>query len=258
MTSLAELIRETKVARRELAIFSLAQAGFCFKNAEGTVVAVDPYLSDACNRLFGFRRMIPPVISPDELDADVIASTHAHADHLDPDALPIFARKPRTHFVGAPDCEAAYREAGLPANRCSILRAGDEVTLNGIRFTGLIADHGDLAPDAIGLLMDFDGITIYNAGDSAFAPDRIIPSLRGPVDVMIAPINGAFGNMNADEACALAALVRPRILVASHFWMFIEHGGDPARFLEAARDLPQGIVPVVMAPGERLVYTRDS
>lgn len=257
MSGLAQLIRDTQVAPCHLAVFYLAQAGFCFKGARGRVVAVDPYLSDACNRLFGFRRMIPAVMAPEELEADIVASTHAHADHLDPDAVPILARNPRTHFLGAPDCEETYRHIGIPPDRYSILKRGESATVKGIGLRAVFADHGDLAPEAIGLLIDSDGIKVYSVGDSAYAPDEIIRSLNSAVDIMISPINGQFGNMNAEETCRLAAAVKPRLLIASHFWMFIEHGGDPARFLEEAKALPAGIEAIVMAPGEMLVYPRD-
>jgi L-ascorbate 6-phosphate lactonase len=258
VTRLAATIRETQVAAGRLAIFSLAQAGFCFKTTAGVVVAVDPYPSDACNRLFGFRRMIPAVIAAQELDADVVASTHAHADHLDPDALPILALNPKRHFLGAADCEAVYRGVGLPPHRFTVIRAGEMATIGGVGFRAVFADHGDLAPDAIGLLMDFDGIRVYDVGDSAYAPDEISRSLRSAVEVMISPINGRFGNMDADETCRLAALIKPRLLIASHFWMFIEHGGDPARFLEAARALPAGVHAAAMAPGEQIIFPADN
>ena len=70
---------------------------------------------------------------------------------------------------------------------------------------------------------------------------------------MIAPINGAFGNLNATEACSLASAVKPSILMASHFWMFVEHGGDPAAFLAEATRL--GLNGMVMAPGDCIEIT---
>jgi L-ascorbate metabolism protein UlaG (beta-lactamase superfamily) len=76
---------------------------------------------------------------------------------------------------------------------------------------------------------------------------------------MLAPINGQYGNLNAAEACALAAIVNPTILIASHFWMFLEHickggEGDPTTFLSESLSLPSNIKAMVMAPGELLMY----
>jgi L-ascorbate 6-phosphate lactonase len=253
MTALAREIRGTSVAAGTLAIWYLAQAGFCLKTSGGTLVYLDPYLSDCCHRLFGFQRMIPAVIAADELAADVLISTHAHADHLDPDALAAIAAHPATRFVGSLDCESVYAAHGVSRERCTLLRPGEAAACGEVTIRATYADHGDLAPDAIGVLIVAEGITVYDVGDSAFRPDDIVRSLDRPVDVMIAPINGAFGNLDAAEACRLAAAIRPRLLIASHFGMFVEHGGDPAQFLEAARRLPDGTSALVMAPGEKLV-----
>jgi L-ascorbate 6-phosphate lactonase len=253
MTALAREIRDTSVAAETLTIWYLAQAGFCLKTSAGTLLYLDPYLSDCCHRLFGFKRMIPAVITADELAADVLVSTHAHADHLDPDALAAIAAHSATRFVGSLDCERVYAAHGVARERCTLLRPGETAACGELTIRGTYADHGDLAPDAIGVLIMAEGLTVYDVGDSAFRPDNILPSLDRSVDVMIAPINGAFGNLNAEEACRLAAAIRPRLLIASHYGMFVEHGGDPARFLEVARSLPDGISARVMAPGEKLV-----
>jgi len=253
MTPLSREIGETPVERGTLALWYLAQAGFCIKTSTGTRLFLDPYLSDCCNRMFGFKRMIPPVIAAEELQADVLVSTHSHADHLDPDALGAIAAHPATRFVGSRDCESVYAEHGIAGDRVTLLAPGESVKLGDVAIRATYADHGDLAPDAIGVLITAEGLTVYDVGDSALRPEETLRSIDRPVDVMIAPINGAFGNLDAAEACELAAIVRPRLLIASHFWMFVEHGGDPARFLEEARGLPGGIEAIVMAPGERVV-----
>jgi L-ascorbate 6-phosphate lactonase len=250
---LADRIASTTVEPGSLALFYLAQAGFAMKTSRGTVAYLDPYLSDCCERCFGFRRMIPPVILPDELAPDVVISTHSHYDHLDIDALPLFARNERTRFVGSPDCAPLYAEAGLPPERTTILAEGESSTFADLSLRAVYADHGDLAPDAVGLVIEAEGLTVYDVGDSAYRPERILASLATPVDVMIAPINGAFGNLDAEEACRLGEVVKPKLLIASHFWMFVEHGGDPARFLSAAEALPPPTQAVVPAPGETFV-----
>lgn len=253
MSPLAQRIRDTEVAPGSLALWYLAQAGFCLKTSRGTRVYLDPYLSDCCFRMFGFKRMIPAVLAPEEVEADLLISTHAHADHLDSDALEAIARHPATRFVGAADCESVYRERGVAADRCSLLRPGEALSVHDVTVRATYADHGELAPEAIGVVIDAEGLRVYDVGDSALRPEEIIPSLGGAVDVMIAPINGAFGNLDAAEACRLGALVRPRLLIASHFWMFVEHGGDPARFLQEAGGLPEGVTALVMAPGEQII-----
>ncbi len=254
---LAECIRETAVESGEVAIYYLGQAGFCLKTRANTLVYLDPYFSDYCQRAYGFKRMLPSLLTPEELGPHIAASTHAHADHLDPDALPLLAQHPSTLFVGAPDCAQVYQEAGLPPERYAILAEGESLRVRDVELRATYADHGDLAPDAVGFLLTADGTTIYDVGDTGYAPERIVSSLNTSVDVMIAPINGQFGNLDARQACELAKAVQPRVLIASHFWMFIEHGGDPGAFLAAATELPGNVTAVVMAPGEELIYSRS-
>jgi len=257
---LAEKINSLKVGRGEIALFYLAQAGFYIKTADISIV-IDAYLTDAVERLFNFKRMIPSVIKPEEIDADLYLSTHSHADHLDPDALPVIAKNKKIFFIGSPDCEELYRQNNIPENRYRILKLNEEWKSNGISIKSVYADHGDLAPDAIGMLIDIDGIQIYHAGDTCFAPDKIKASLHSDIDIMIAPINGQYGNLTALEACKLAGLIAPKIVIASHFWMFLQHvgeggSGDPTTFLKESENLPAEIKAMVMAPGELLKYSK--
>ena len=259
--SVAQDIHQTRVERNQLAIFYLAQAGFCFKTSAGTRVLLDPYLTDACNARFGFRRMLPVLMTPEEARADLLVATHSHADHLDPDALPIFAKRAELRFAGSADCAASFAACGIPPSRFDLLRFGAQLKFRDVELRAVYANHGELCPTAIGVVIRVEGIVIYVTGDTAYAPERIMPSLGGvKVDVMIAPINGQYGNLNARDACRLAALVKPRVLIASHFGMFVEHagaGGDPAAFLLEAASLPDDVSDCVMAPGERLIVTRN-
>ncbi len=66
---LAEKINGIKVDKGEIALFYLAQAGFCIKTAGNKIIVIDAYLSDAVERLFNFKRMIPSVIKPEEFEA---------------------------------------------------------------------------------------------------------------------------------------------------------------------------------------------
>lgn len=255
---LAKKIESTRPKRGELAVFSLAQSGFLFKTSAGTKVCLDAYVSDSCERLFGFKRMVPAPIAAEELHADIALATHAHADHLDADLLACMKRKAGTRFVGAPDCAPVYRRAGIPKDRITILAAGEEAHFGDVAVRAVYADHGELAPDAVGFLITVDGVTVYDTGDTSYRPEKMLRSLGNVrVDILIAPINSAYGNLGHKNAVRLAARLRPRVLVGSHFGMFVEHGGDPGAFLAVAkRTLPETVFPLVMAPGERLMYSK--
>lgn len=256
---LTERICTTRPQPGELAVFCLAQAGFYFKTAAGTTVCLDPYLSDCCERLFAFKRMVPAPLAAGELRTAVLVATHSHADHLDPDLLDCLKRQPETRFVGSPDCRPVFEQAGIAEERVTILAKGESKTMDGVGFRAVYADHGELAPEAGGILMTLDGLTVYATGDTSYCPERLLESLGGvAVDLLIAPINPAYGNLGHENAVRLAALIKPRVVIGSHFGMFIEHGGDPGAFLEfAKKTLPDTVAPYVMAPGERLTFSKS-
>lgn len=256
--NLAARIAATRPAPGEVAVFYLAQAGFYFKSASGQTVCLDPYLSDCCERLFGFKRMVPALLAAAELRTDFLVATHSHADHLDPDLLECVKRDAEMRFVGSPDCRAVYRQAGIDDGRVTVLAAGSSATLDGIGYRAVYADHGELAPDAVGFVIQLGGISIYATGDTSYCPERLVASLGTvAIDIMIAPINSAYGNLGHENAVRLAALIQPRAVIGCHFGMFIEHGGDPGAFLNCARQtLPKTVTPLVMAPGERTIFSK--
>lgn len=227
----------------------LGQAGFLIQDKDISIV-IDPYLSDCVEREVGFKRRQSPVMLPEELMADVMLNTHSHLDHLDIDALKVFALRDSMSFIGSPDCEEFYQAVGIDKKRYKILCAGNSVELKkNISVRAVYADHGELAPEAVGFLIMVNNFTIYNVGDSGLASERILESLgETTVDLMIAPINGAFGNLNGSEACMLASAVHPKILIGCHFGMFSEHGGDPEAFFTQAKKLR--IKSYIMCPGE--------
>jgi L-ascorbate 6-phosphate lactonase len=259
--TLAKKIRETHVEGGSLAIFWLAQAGFVFKTPTDKIVYIDPYLTDSVHRqlshlLYGFKRMVLPPIAPEEVEADVLVCTHSHEDHLDVDLIPVVARNRATHFVGAPDCAPKFAALGLAADRFTILRKGETLDFGDFRLTGVYADHGELAPDALGVLLRADGITVWQVGDTAYRPDKWQDVFRQGIDVILPPINGAFGNLNAVEAARLAGDAGAKVAIPCHFWMFAEHGGNPAQFLEACKEWAPEVKPLLLSPGELFVCTR--
>lgn len=237
---------QVRPLENQLAVFWLGQAGFVIKRSNGTVLAIDPYLSDCCERYFGFKRLIPHLLSAQQLRPDYLITTHAHYDHFDPDSVPTLLAH-GGELVAAMDCRLECERLGIPTDkRAHFLRVGDAVSAPGIHITAVPCDHGDMTPDAIGLLLEIDGKRIYVAGDTAFHKDYFSAPLLHEADLAILPINGAFGNLDALQAAEAAALLQPRLTVPCHFWNFAEHGGDPALFATEMQKhhLPYCLMPV--------------
>ena len=94
------------------------------------------------------------------MNADLFISTHSHVDHFDPDTLPAIAGNRNTFFVGSPDCEDFYIKYGISGDRYHILRVNENWNWEGIALRAIHAGHGDLAPDAVGILIEVDGIKV--------------------------------------------------------------------------------------------------
>ena len=121
------------------------------------------------------------------------------------------------------------------------------------RITAVKADHGDMAPDAIGVILEAGGWCLYFSGDTALHTDwcEKIARTYHP-DIAFLSINGAFGNMNAEEGAQAADLLGVQQAVPCHFWTFTEHGGNPQQFKDLLAQHPV-CRPCCMRQGEMLV-----
>lgn len=251
---LKDKIKNTKVIKWNLAIFYLAQAGFVFKTSANKVIYIDPYLSDACNRISGVKRLIPAPINPEDVIADILICTHEHEDHLDPDAVPVIAKNPKVKFVGSPGCVKEFKKLGIQNSRIFLIEDGKTVNINGINISGVYADHGKYLKDAVGILLNIDGINIYHTGDTAYRPYKIIDSLRTKPDIIIPVINGTFGNLNSKEAAQLSNKVGAKITIGCHFGMFAIQNGDPDEFVKMCKKFAADIKVLIMKPAELYEY----
>ena len=236
MTSLADTIATTQVRPGSVMAWWLSGTGFVFKTSQATQIYVDPYFSNCVAQIFGIERAVPPPIPVGQAEPDLVVATHWHEDHLDPEGLPQLARRSSTHFLGPPSCQSRLLGWLVPRERVTPIVTGESFTFRDVRITAVPARHeagvrGWEVPDAIGLLIETEGLRIYHTGDTEY--DLRLRSLAydkdRPIDVMLAVINGAGGNMNAHEAALLAWHIRPKILIPMHHILWKDFtGGEQA------------------------------
>ena len=167
--NLAEEIRRTQVLQGELMICWLGQAGYLLKDGHGCTLAVDPYLTNCGERIRGFKRLSPMLLQAEDFAPDYYVITHPHFDHLDYDAIPVVKdQSPKTQFFGPTSCLDALAELGVEKNRCHQLDRGMRYADRGVLLEATTADHGTMAPDAIGVLLEMGGHRLYFSGDTAF------------------------------------------------------------------------------------------
>lgn len=251
MINLATDIRDT-VVNKGVAVWWLAQAGFSFKSQAGKVIYLDAYLTDSVERLCGLQRLAVSPIEPDDVQADVVMSSHKHEDHLDVDAAPVInANNPECLFAGPKSCKSIYDDCGIASNLQVIMEPGKRYNFGDVSVYTAQADHGEMEPDALSFLFDFNGTSVLFTGDTCLRPDLIKPLADMKPDVLIPCINGAFGNLDAQAAAELTAIIRPKLAVPCHFWMFAIQRGDPQAYIDACAKLCPDVKVMTMNPGHK-------
>lgn len=227
-------IINTYVLPEKVAVFWAGQAGFIIKTPKNKLIALDLYLSDCCRRYFGFKRIMPYLLEPHELKFDLVIASHGHYDHFDVDAIPMLLDED-TKFLGAVDTKAECDRLGLKDN-LNFIKCTEEFVFDDIKIKGVPCDHGDLAPDALGLWIEVGNKSIYYMGDTAYRSDLFENEAVKGADILIAPINGMFGNLNSEEAACAAQILKPGVTVPCHFWNFAQHEGNPNEFINAMEE----------------------
>lgn len=234
-----ELVATTQLGKTY--IFYVGQAGFIFKSKRGTTIGIDLYLSDCVERFDHFKRLAPKIVHAGELELDYVIATHSHLDHFDIDTMPFLLANGRTNLIAAKDCAVHVNNLQLNKKKVTYMEDGDSIACEDILVEAVFCDHGAATPFAVGIILKIDEYVIYIAGDTALRLDKAEEiAKKGPVDILIAPINGNFGNMDEHDAVTLCEYYLPKIVIPCHYWMFAEHHGDPGIFMEEMkRQLPE-------------------
>jgi L-ascorbate 6-phosphate lactonase len=152
------------------------------------------------------------------------------------------------------DCAELVRRLGLSEERITYVQPGGSSCAGDFTLHFINCDHGTGAPDAVGIVIEADGFRVFFAGDTCLRLDRREEVLQfGSLDVMLAPINGAFGNMNEQDCALLADALRPGVTIPCHYGMFASHGGSPGSFYETMKNQFPDLPMLLMAMGEEYV-----
>lgn len=232
-------------------IFATGQAGFIIKSKRGQLLAIDLYLSNCVERLEGhrgFKRLLPQILSASDLSFDVVIATHPHLDHYDIDAVPEMMSKGSQLFCSV-DCEKLNKQLLMNYynEQITYVKPGDHHVFGDFDITFVNCDHGIGAPDAVGVVVKVDGKIVYEVGDSCLRLDRV-SEIPQPLDVLISPINGMYGNMGSIETAEFAENLKPRVTIPCHYGMFASHGGDLKQFYDIMNE--KNLCAQIMRQGE--------
>lgn len=199
----------------------IGQSGYII-NTASTEIILDPYLSDAVNRVAGRPRLVDAPIFPEEVKADAVICTHDHLDHLDIDAI-LNMRKEQA-FITTNDCKIKLAAMGF--KNVKDISVGETISLGDIKITAVYANH---TVDTFGTLICAEGKTLYFSSDTLY-DEKLFDIAAYKPDVTFICINGKLGNMNVNEAIVTAKKIGAKTNVPNHYGMFASNTEDPELF----------------------------
>jgi L-ascorbate 6-phosphate lactonase len=123
-----------------------------------------------------------------------------------------------------PSAIAHALHVGVPNDRVKSLASGQQIVVGDFTIHHTPARHeagvpGREVPDAMGMLLEAEGLRIYISGDTEY--DQRLRQLRSrKPDVAIVCINGATGNMDAHEAALLAWQLGVHTVIPMHHYLW--------------------------------------
>lgn len=209
----------------------LGQAGYRITADNGTVILIDPYMSDSLREAQGdsYLREVPIDEAVLHAHADVIVLTHCHADHMDFGTLDVMLAGEPVTVLAPINTFHLVRNRYKGAHNYEMFDAGIETIINGVRLSAVYAAHSD--DHAIGVDIYADGQLVSHTGDTMYhrALKEQHPSCA---DALLVPINGWGCNMNAADAARLTRELKPRRVFPMHWDMFKAYGTNVRRFVE--------------------------
>lgn len=230
-------------------------AAFVVKTPGGTVLAIDPWISNPTD---------PDKQALDKLSkVDFILVSHGHFDHVG-DAIAL-QKKTNAKFVGAFELGHALVGAGAPADSATMATLGnpggtiklnDEVSVTivpAIHSSGF--QKGDNAPmeyagNPVGFIIHVKGgPTIYHSGDTDVFGEMKSFAERWHPDVAMLCIGGHF-TMDPVGAAQAQKMIGAKIVIPMHYGTFPILDGTPEELEKAMKaEHAKGKV-LVMKPGE--------
>ncbi len=164
-------------------------------------------------------------------DADYILITHDHYDHFSPEDIEKLAKQGTILIV-------PYKMAGeVPdATLSSVgsmikVKPGECKKVKNLKFETVYA-YNKLKPfhpkksGWVGYILILDGKRIYVAGDTDITPDN--ESVE--CDIALLPIGGTY-TMNALQAAQLANVIKPEVVIPTHYGSLVGKPEDADVFM---------------------------
>ncbi len=216
---------------------------------------IDPYISE--------NVLAPPALKSAQFlrRIDALLVSHAHLDHAG-GVADVVKVNPEVRVICHQDLSPVMRNAG--ARNIIWLDIGGTFVLEGVAVTMVSAAHGGafgwverrFGGVAAGFIISLEsGLKVYYAGDTGLSADmKLIVGDYFKPDMAILPVGGTLTMDPEQAAYAAGELIKPRIVIPTHYYPGPEAYPDAA----AANQRPE-VARTSVGNGERtkaLVHAR--
>ena len=209
-------------------------------DAAGKRIYIDPFLN-------GNPKCPEDEKTPERVD--IVAVTHAHGDHVgDTVAL---AQQHGATVVAQVELIGWLGRQGANVGDMPGLNKGGTQEIDGIRFTltnafhSSSSDRGEYLGESCGIVIRFDGRSIYFAGDTCVFGDMALIGRLYKPDLAVLPIGDHY-TMGPEEAALALELLGVQRCVPCHWGTFPPLVGRPDKLQELA----PGVKVEMLEPGE--------
>ena len=155
-------------------------------------------------------------------DADIIFITHNHYDHMDLGSIEK-VKNDNTIVVAPLSMEEVIRN--IKFKDYIFLSPNDEINIENIHIKAVPAYNLEKSfhprtNNWLGYIITYNNISYYIAGDT----DKTKEAESVKCDIALIPIGGHF-TMNVDEATELINIIKPKLVIPTHYGTII---GDPS------------------------------
>jgi L-ascorbate metabolism protein UlaG (beta-lactamase superfamily) len=221
-----------------LAIFWYGQNSFALKNAEGTVVMVDPY--------FPFDRPSDKFIHPEppvdgrKIHADALLLTHDHGDHTCVESIGrLFQGNPAIKVLGPPESIERIEVEGISGDNLWPVVAGGAESAGSMNVAAVYSKLPETSPGCIhlGFVIDTGVGRVYVSGDpqNDFAG---IPGLIDPLKALAPDIGLLTTHPNEGEfpffedTVEITRRVGLKVAIPAHYGCFVKRTYDPYQWAQ--------------------------
>ena len=176
--------------------------------------------------------------------------------------MPISKHVPQARFLGTAEGCAHMVEVGISPDRVTVLHVGKEIRIDDFSVEATYSERPSPSEGVTthyGYLFRFEGLTLYNMGDSPLDvlndPETFLRDvIEAKPDIAIFPVFGDIRERRPSDALVFARAIRPRVVIPCHYGCFKNRTIQPEEFSRLF-SLEEEFKPLVLPYNESVVYS---